>query len=835
MKTWFEKILVLVIIFGALAPLSNISAQDGSRTDNSATNAAKIVVSEQSAKTLDEVTEAGKNSGGDSCGILNIGQCFSDVILLLPGYVALTTLKIAQWFTHISGMMLNYVVYYTVVNMKANISDAQTLSDAWRTIRDVGNMGFIFILLYAAIRTIIGGGGDNQKLVARVVVVAILINFSLFFTRFIIDISNVLAITFYDAIAPGALDKTFTQGLSGSLMEPLRLQSIFDVSSGLTIFSGEKIFIIGVAGTIFSLIAAFVFFAISILLIIRFVVLVFVMILSPIAFLSFILPQMKGYATQWWNALSGQAFFAPIYFLLTWVVIVVSRSMLKGGSFANLAGTSTAGGGTGAPPLETIEMIVNFAIVISMLVFSLVTAKSWANKAGPGVAGATKWAMGVAGAASFGLASRAGRYTIGAGAERFADSDRYKQLERDSAKSGLTGMKARLKLATADKARTSSFDARSAGIGSLLGGVPVGSAIGKGGFEADRKNFREFFEKPGTEAFKKRQERARKAGTALDISNNLEEAENLREVAEIEEEARKTGVMTPAQAARIDELTNKNKIARIEADARASGVMTPDQAAEIDKLTKEEDERKASVDKFEMAIAKASAKEIEAIVDGNRELLESQDFANKLNTQQLEALNKSDKFSESEKDKLKNSRFKQINDAVAAGPAALDKIRPKIVSLKDAELEMLDPAHLENQEFVTRLTPPQVEAITKSSRFTATQQNKVKELRRKPLLDAIDTSDTDKVRAEIKKLNPKDIAGMSWIKTPDGEPLLTHPFVLEALSRKTLRRMAETLSPGDIQTIRDAVERLAKSPTTSRNIPKLREWLNTEVGQDEFS
>ena len=51
--------------------------------------------------------------------------------------------------------------------------------------------------------------------------------------------------------------------------------------------------IVGVMGTIVSLIAAFVFFAVAIMLVIRFVVLIFVLILSPLAFMGFILPQVK--------------------------------------------------------------------------------------------------------------------------------------------------------------------------------------------------------------------------------------------------------------------------------------------------------------------------------------------------------------------------------------------------------------------------------------------------------------------------------------------------------------------------------------------------------------
>ena len=280
-------------------------------------------------------------------------------------------LPLASWLTWFSGMILNYVIKYTVVDMKAHL-DVDAVNTIWRTVRDLGNMGFIFVLLYAAIRTILGIGKDTQSLIVKIVVVAILINFSLFFTKFIIDISNVLAITLYDAAAQGALTAGANGGLANSLMEPLGLQSIWNIKGSLT---GYTLLIAGVMGTVVSLIAAFVFFAIAILFIIRFVVLLFVLALSPIAFLSFVLPELKKYRDQWWGALSGQAFFAPIYFLLTWIVIVIARNILEPlNPGSGMAAVISAEAGKNVPDPSSVGIFVNYAMIITLLIASLVIA-----------------------------------------------------------------------------------------------------------------------------------------------------------------------------------------------------------------------------------------------------------------------------------------------------------------------------------------------------------------------------------------------------------------------------------------------------------------------------
>src|SRR3989338_8656588 len=208
-----------------------------------------------------------------------VGSGFLDAILFFPGWIAIIMLQLASLLTGLAGLILNYIVWFTIVDMANKISGIGTIDVAWKTIRDIANMAFIFVLLYAAIRTIFGIGSDTKKLIVNIIVVAILINFSLFFTKVVIDASNVLAITFYDSIAPETLRSDMSLGLSGSLMEPLRIQSLWKITTDT--FEGKKLIIIGVMGTIVSLIAAFVFFAVAIMFVIRFVVLIFVMILSP--------------------------------------------------------------------------------------------------------------------------------------------------------------------------------------------------------------------------------------------------------------------------------------------------------------------------------------------------------------------------------------------------------------------------------------------------------------------------------------------------------------------------------------------------------------------------
>jgi len=409
--------------------------------------------------------------------------------------------------TGIAGGLLNGVIHYTVVNVSQNYNNLTPLSETWIVVRDIANIGFIFLLLYAAINTIIGRASDYQKIVVNVIVVALLINFSLFFTRVVIDASNILAITFYDASAPGALlgqqpesnalpgaintiigrvsdnQQAINTGLSNQFMRYLNLQNLWNVKETI---SYDIIISIGVFGSILLVVTAFVFFAMTMMFIVRYVVLMLVLILSPLAMVSYILPQAEDVRKKWMDALVGQAFFAPIFLFFTWI----SLRILDGVMLAFGAATDTNGNpviikeklsglviGDQPLDLDAFELIINFIIVIVLMVSAMTISKDWANKAGNGMSSVTSWITGKAGNMSIGAVGWLGRNTVGRAGHALGESKKFK----DWAVYGNKKQKAAANFAlmSGRYLGNSSFDARGTSLGSTLG---AGKAGGKKGF-----------------------------------------------------------------------------------------------------------------------------------------------------------------------------------------------------------------------------------------------------------------------------------------------------------------------------------------------------------------
>ncbi|MDB5254104.1 MAG: hypothetical protein JWL80_170, partial [Parcubacteria group bacterium] len=467
------------------------------------------------------------------------------------------------------------------------------------------------------------------------------------------------------------------------------------------------------------------------------------------------------------------------------------------------------------------ETLLSLAIVICFLVFSLIIAKSISNRTGNGIGKLTSAATGAAGGLLFGTAlGGMGRKFIGKPGEIIANNATLQEAART--KVGLPGAGARLALYAARKARSGTFDVRNASVPTAAVGDAIEGTLGRtavGRFVgADDVNWKSVpiggpaagvagVGKGGTTGYKENKEADEKRIAAKKKADN-EELRRAEDAAAI-----RNGIKPGATQAQIDAM--------------------------------------------EKSINRMSDKEIEAIVDGNRALLDTQAFANNISVQQLEAINKSDKFSEGEKDMLKGKRFGSINTEMdrmeairtAGGTPVMDPgVAKAIKGLSDPELAMVKSDHLNREDFVSQLKPSQVDAIMKNNKFTKNQKKNIGDRRKAPLIRALDTSanghlaNPTLVRDMInKRLSAKDIAGLmsttgDFVDTNGlplvGASILLHPDVLSALKPNILKKMALEMEPADITTLRAALE--APSAHAIVN-PSVLTYLASPAGIADFS
>ncbi|MSU55685.1 MAG: hypothetical protein EXS51_00010 [Candidatus Taylorbacteria bacterium] len=312
----------------------------------------------------------------------------------LDGCVALIA-NLGMWLAArtlwVSGALLNITLERTL-NMSSLLHDLPIVDIGWKVIRDVSNIVFIFIALWCGISITLGLKAEQAwGFLAQMVLVAIFINFSLFITKAVVDASNIAALHFYNLIAPAEHRQGGDAGLSEAFMQGLRLQTIYNPNSlngggkqanTTSLIGGGinmlNIILMGLFGSVLMLVAAFVFFAASIMFVLRGITLIMLMLLSPLAFVSWLLPGASGLASAWWNKLWSQAFFAPLYLLLSYIVVYTINSDAFQQSMSIAANSGTQGfaaaltGTTSAP----LIIVFNFIILIGLMVGCLIVAQS---------------------------------------------------------------------------------------------------------------------------------------------------------------------------------------------------------------------------------------------------------------------------------------------------------------------------------------------------------------------------------------------------------------------------------------------------------------------------
>jgi hypothetical protein len=446
-------------------------------------------------KTADETAlDAGVDStAGSTSTSLNLGcsiwswsgiqGCIASFFYMIWGVTA----AVAE----LAGKFLDFMTYYST-NSSSYTNGFVT--KAFSAIRDIANIFFIIALLYVAIKTILDlNVTNNKKLIGTIIIVALLINFSLFTTEVIIDATNILAKVFYNQITPiDANGKTLDPAAGGEKSISVGLVSKFDIqnivdqntydklaSPGMFIF----IILILIALTLY---AAYIFFIVGILFVGRVVMLWISMIFAPIAFASYTMPiSIPGLGYKdWWDDLLKNAFLAPIFVFFLYIIVMFAGFLTEIIKYPLNA--------------EIMQKIMSVLIPCVILFVLMMKAKDMAVKLsgsmGSAIISGAKTVGGFVGGAALGVAAGAvaigGKAVVGQAGSAMANSKWANRLATSDTKFGrFIGRKAQ---DVGEKAGKSSFDVRGTKLGQF-GAQKAGlnsKMVGKpkeGGFEGVKK------------------------------------------------------------------------------------------------------------------------------------------------------------------------------------------------------------------------------------------------------------------------------------------------------------------------------------------------------------
>ncbi len=394
-------------------------------------NADAITASEPIKKQNSYISCGGSDIFSLSCHLANL----SYQIVFVPS----AALMVA------SGRLFDWVMITTVVDMKATLfgryREHGAIEAAWAVIRDYFNVLFIFVLLWISIKTIFNGASNTGKEIIKVIIVAMLINFSLLFTKAFIDVGNILSISMYNEattntsissggnsydckissrvndVLPGAGLGGNDNSISCAIIASTGVASTISSANGQGLDYSE-IILKSLGGSVLMVILAIILFTVSFMLISRIIVLAFVLFTSAAAFGGYMLPQLKTMITDpWKKALIGQTFFPFVLLLMLGISLKLMRALTSPGNWNNLS--------AGILP----QVVFSYAMIIGLLIASITVAKKVSDSSGAMAGKITGFAKnavtgGAIKAARFSAAGTgfAGRVSVGAAAKRFADN-----------------------------------------------------------------------------------------------------------------------------------------------------------------------------------------------------------------------------------------------------------------------------------------------------------------------------------------------------------------------------------------------------------------------------
>lgn len=241
----------------------------------------------------------------------------------IPGFFAGLLYPIVELLAKILGL-IGELVNYAVQPGGESIIRSAFVETGWEAMRDITNLVFILVLLGIALDYILFNSVGVKRALPRLLLVAILINFSLPIAGVVLDFANVFTVFFINQATGGkGLTETFANYLHLTDLYKLNESSMTSIAAATGNILTNTIFII-----LLLIGMIFVFIALAIMFFIRYFYISILLVVLPLVLVASILPQMGGHFKKWTNKFIQWTMFAPAatFFLYLTIVFLGSYS-----------------------------------------------------------------------------------------------------------------------------------------------------------------------------------------------------------------------------------------------------------------------------------------------------------------------------------------------------------------------------------------------------------------------------------------------------------------------------------------------------------------------------
>jgi len=246
------------------------------------------------------------------------------LVVPLPAYASLWSLlaELVLWIAKlIGGLVITLIDILIQIVQYNDFINAPAVSKGWVIVRDVVNMFVIVLMLVIAFATTFRiEEYQYKKLLSRLLIMSVLVNFSKMLTGFFIDFAQVIMLTFVNG---------FKEAAAGNFVNGFKIQAMYDFAQNTDAAgkadSGD--FLVAALLALISLTITLVVVGVYVVVfLLRIVFLWMLIILSPMAFVLSAFPgQAKKYSTEWWEYFGKYLTAGPILAFFLWLSLAVMQ------------------------------------------------------------------------------------------------------------------------------------------------------------------------------------------------------------------------------------------------------------------------------------------------------------------------------------------------------------------------------------------------------------------------------------------------------------------------------------------------------------------------------
>lgn len=291
--------------------------------------------------TVEEATQTPANSSCNISETSNIGWILCPVVSTL-----------AKAVDYVYKIVASFLEVRTVTT-----NTGSSIYRMWAIVRDIANICFVgafLVIIYSQITSIGYSNYNLKKMLPRLIIGAILVNVSFWLCAIAVDASNLIGYSIHDLFMTVMknLNTAGQYGGAGDINVPTWTVVAGSILSGAAVVAGTVIAVD--TGVIFLLIPSLIAAALAILVVFiilaaRQALIVCLIIISPLAFVAYLLPNTEKWFDKWMKGLLTLLFLFPIFSVI-----------FSGAQLAGLAIIQTADG-------NIITMILGMTVQVAPL------------------------------------------------------------------------------------------------------------------------------------------------------------------------------------------------------------------------------------------------------------------------------------------------------------------------------------------------------------------------------------------------------------------------------------------------------------------------------------